>query len=118
MGNVTLYAQWTPISYSVVFDANGASGTMADQTMTYDTASALTANSFTRSGYLFQGWNTSADGSGTSYEDGPSVENLTSEDGATITLYALLEKIQSLPNTGGTGIDIILMAGIASASSV
>lgn len=110
---VTLYAQWTANTYTVTFDANGGSETMDDQSMTYDTTSDLTANAFTRAGYIFKGWNTEADGSGTACTDKQSVKNLTSEDGATVTLYAQWEKITSLPNTGGFGIGIIMLAGLA-----
>jgi uncharacterized repeat protein (TIGR02543 family) len=55
---------------TVSFDANGGEGTMANQTAS--DATALTANSFTRSGYSFTGWNTSADGTGTTFADAAS----------------------------------------------
>ena len=42
-----LYAQWTPISYTVKFNANGGSGTMANQSFKWGTAQNLTANAFT-----------------------------------------------------------------------
>lgn len=84
----TLTAQWTPNQYTVSFNANDGTGSMSNQTMTYGTAANLTANSFTRTGYEFAGWNTAADGSGTSYTDAQSVSNLTDTNGATVTLYA------------------------------
>ncbi len=68
---------------TVTFDANGGSGTMANQTMPANTATALNANTFTRSGYSFASWNTARNGSGTSYADGQSV-TLTAD----VTLYA------------------------------
>ena len=46
---------------SVDFRANGGSGSMAAQTS--DTATNLTPNSFTRTGYTFTGWSTSPTGS-------------------------------------------------------
>ncbi len=52
---------------TVSFNANGGSGTMPSQTAMYD--EALNANVFTRTGYVFVGWNTAADGSGTAYAD-------------------------------------------------
>jgi uncharacterized repeat protein (TIGR02543 family) len=82
LGNATLYAQWHAPFY-VKFDANGGTGTMADQTFVWNTPQALTANTFTRTGYDFKGWNTKADGSGTNYTDGQTITNL--ED---MTLYA------------------------------
>jgi len=77
-------------TYTIHFDANAtdAAGTMADEAMTCGTAADLTANAFVRDGYTFAGWNTSADGTGTPYADAASVEDLTTTDGATVTLYA------------------------------
>lgn len=86
--SVTYYARFTPNTYYIKFNNNGGSGNMADQTHTYDQEKTLTANSFTKVGYTFNGWNTKADGTGTSYTDKKSVKNLTSENGATINLYA------------------------------
>ncbi|WP_372971475.1 InlB B-repeat-containing protein [Marinobacter sp.] len=85
---VTLYAQWTGNTYSIAYDANEGTGTTTDSSHTYDTASALTNNGFNREGYSFAGWNTAADGTGTSYADGASVTDLSATDGATVTLYA------------------------------
>lgn len=86
---IRLYAQWTAISYTVTYDGNGSTaGSTASSSHTYDTAKALTANGFTKTGYTFKGWNTKADGSGTSYADKASVKNLSSTNGATVTLYA------------------------------
>lgn len=84
----TLYANWNINSYSVCFDANGGSGSMANLGFRYGEEKALTTNTFTRTGYTFSGWNTAANGSGTSYTDGQSVSNLTATNGATVYLYA------------------------------
>jgi uncharacterized repeat protein (TIGR02543 family) len=67
--------------YTVTFDANGGSGTMSAQTAS--SATALTTNSFTRTGYTFAGWNTVAGGTGTAYANGASYLFTSS-----ITLYA------------------------------
>ncbi len=75
-----------PADVTVTFDANGGEGTMADQVMDYNTATALTANSFTRTGYSFAGWATSATGS-KAYDDEEPV-TLTKN----MTLYALWSK--------------------------
>ena len=105
----TLYAQWTPNTYTIKFDGNGStSGSTASMSMTYDVAKNLTANGFTKSGYHFSGWNTKADGSGTSYYNKQSVKNLTATHGATITLYAQWDTnsytiaFNGNGNTGGT----------------
>lgn len=86
--NITFTAQWTPNHYTVHFDANEGAGAMSDQAFTYATAQALNANQFTRTGYVFVGWNTAKSGSGTAYSDEQSVNNLSATDGATVTLYA------------------------------
>lgn len=86
--NTTLHAKWTANTYEVAFDANGGTGSMSNQAHTYGSSLALTTNAFTHSGYYFVGWNTHADGSGTKYDGGKTVSNLTSIGGATITLYA------------------------------
>lgn len=63
-------AQWIPIpTYSVFYNANGGTGTMIDPDSPYAAGVAVTvlANSFTRVGYTFNGWNTAANGAGTPY---------------------------------------------------
>jgi len=81
--NVTLYAKWTPNNYTITFDANGGSGTMANQTIATGATVALTANAFTRAGYVFDGWSTTAGGA-IAYADGDSYTMGTSN----VTLYA------------------------------
>lgn len=85
---VTLYANWQANTYTVAYNANGGSGSMTNSSHVYDTAKALTANSFTKTGYTFAGWNTKADGSGISYANKASVSNLTSTNEGTVILYA------------------------------
>ena len=83
----TLYAQWTPNSYRVKFNKNAddAAGSMSDQPFTYDVAQNLSANDFSRDGYVFGGW---TNATGTVYADQASVKNLASENGAEIELFA------------------------------
>lgn len=56
------------------------------QTITPQTR--LSLNTYTKTGYVFVGWNTAADGSGVFYEDGAKILNLATEEGACISLYA------------------------------
>ena len=60
--DVTLYAVWKDeLHYVITFDANGGEGTMAKQLVDKDSATVtLNANAFTKSGYVFYGWNTYA----------------------------------------------------------
>ena len=85
-----------PVELTVTFEANGSAeypvkGTMAPQTVTAKTDTALNVNTFTREGFTFNGWNTAADGTGASYADGAPV-NLTENT----TLYAQWEDNHSL----------------------
>ena len=79
-------ANWTANTYKIVFNANGGDGTMAAQSFTYDTAQNLKANTFTKTGYNFDGWTT--ENGGTNYSAEQSLINLTAENNAVITLYA------------------------------
>lgn len=65
----------------VTFDANGGFGSMRDQVSLEPMA--LAPNSFTRAGYAFTGWSTTADGSGEVYND----EAIYAFD-ESVTLYA------------------------------
>jgi uncharacterized repeat protein (TIGR02543 family) len=85
---VTMHAQWTPVTYTVAYNANGGNGSMAASTHTYGVPKNLTANAFTRTGHTFAGWNTAANGGGTNYSDGASVSNLSATQSATVDLYA------------------------------
>ncbi|GEM_PF-3713501 len=86
--NHTLYAEWTPITYTIKYNGNGnTSGSTSDSTHTYDVAKNLTANGFAKTGYTFAGWATSASGS-VAHGNSASVKNLSSTQGATVTLYA------------------------------
>ena len=93
--NGTLTAQWAPITYTVKYNSNKPStastkisGSTASSTHTYNVAKNLTANGYSLSGYTFKGWNTKANGSGTTYSNKKSVKNLSSTAGATVNLYA------------------------------
>ena len=104
--NIYFYAILIPINYEISFDANGGTGTMEHKVLTYDLESNLTKNTFIREGYTFKGWNTKADGSGTSYSDEQSVKNLSSTENAVVDLYAQWEANIleiSFDANGGTG---------------
>lgn len=80
-----------PNTYTVKYNANGGSGTVADKACIYDTAFTLASSGFTKTDYVLKGWNTKSDGSGTTYTLGQSVKNLTTTDKGTVTLYAVWE---------------------------
>ena len=103
-GDTVYTARYRPAVYKVRFDANGGTGTMADQSHTYDRKQALTASAFTREGYRFTGWNTRGDGKGKAFTDKQTVTDLLAHDGAVGVLYAQWERLPetALPWSGGT----------------
>ena len=80
---ITLFAQWRRIVYTVSYNANGGSGTMAPQSVNAGEVTSVKANIFTRAGYTFTGWNTRSDGTGTFIKDRASMEV-----NGNVTLYA------------------------------
>lgn len=73
--NTTLYARWTTTA-TISYQGNGATGGSAAASGTYSLggpAYTVETNSFTRSGYSFAGWNTSANGTGAAFSPGASM---------------------------------------------
>lgn len=62
--DVTLYAQWTPNNNTITFDKNAAdaTGSTPPQILATGSSANLTTNGYSRSGYTFAGWATSASG--------------------------------------------------------
>ena len=85
-------------STTVTFNknANDATGSMTAQVYNADTLHTLPTNGFSRSGYAFDGWNTKADGSGTSYADAAQYYAVTGNMAVNETLYAQWAKIVTL----------------------
>ncbi|MDR3131229.1 MAG: InlB B-repeat-containing protein, partial [Treponema sp.] len=89
--DLTLYAQWSGIIYTVEYDGNGEDGgteSTAATSHVYGVESPLAENGFTKAGHIFGGWNTQADGLGLNYAALGNVTDLTSEAGGKLTLYA------------------------------
>lgn len=82
-----LYAVWEQNPVTVTFNANEGTGTMADQDFTCGTAQTLNANQFTRTGYCFQGWNTSSTATMVQYAD-----QATASFTENTTLYAVWQE--------------------------
>lgn len=73
---------------TISFNANGGTGTMDMQKIDAGQSANLTANTFTRTDYVFTGWNTKADGTGTTYADASLYTAPVSEDNKIVVLYA------------------------------
>ena len=84
-GNVTMTANGAGNVYYIAYNGNGAtSGSMGTTTCTYGQNCTLTGLGYGRTGYHFNNWNGS---NGGSYSNGQTVKNLTTTNGATITMY-------------------------------
>lgn len=126
---VTLYAVWNK-AFTVNYNANGGKGTMSPTVVTYGVNTQIRANTFTRSGYSFGGWNVhrksdnkwyfrDSKGNGkwcykglqpkgyslAVYKDSTTVAKTSSKAGDVITLCAVWNKNYTIRynSNGGTG---------------
>ena len=88
VADITLYAEWTavaPTNYTITYDGNTSDSGTAPADTVGNGSVTLAGNTGTlaKSGFTFDGWNTQANGNGTSYATGASY-NLTAD----VTLYA------------------------------
>lgn len=83
--SATLYAKWTADTYTVEYNKNTTEDVLipGGQTKTHDIVLMLSPDKPVRTGYTFIGWNTRADGTGTSYDAGSELSV-----NSNITLYA------------------------------
>ena len=82
--SVTLYAVWQINTWTVSYNNNGGTGTIANQTKTYGKALTLSNGSgFSKTGYILKSWNTNSAGTGTTYNLGASYTG-----NAALLLYA------------------------------
>lgn len=96
---LTLQAQYLPWSHIVDFDVNGGSGVPESFVKETDVDVVISDIQPTRQGYLFVKWNTKPDGSGVSYS--PSGVYSATQDGGTVTLYAIWTSTDILMYTNG-----------------
>ena len=95
---ITLYAQWTPTEYTIIFHANNENvenpDAMAAQVVTYDEEVALNANTYTWWQHKLVEWTTNANGTGTKYADKAVIKNLNA-NGGEVHLYAKWREIDA-----------------------
>ena len=122
--SITVEAVWTqnppePEKYRVTYDGNGStSGNVPEDKTEYssgDNVTVLSNGDLAKEGYTFKGWNTKADGKGTTYQ--PSD---TFRINGNTTLYAVWKKNgdsntdQDKPNPGtGESVWPIVLAAVA-----
>lgn len=83
------FAKWTPISYTIKFNANGGTGEMSDVVATYDQALTLPSLTFSNPHHNFVKWERQDNKQ--AYSNNQSIFNLTTQDKATIILDAIWE---------------------------
>lgn len=87
-GNKMLYAKWTPIKYTIKYNATVGTGTVADTNCTYDEDCTIAANGFTNGTQEFTGWTLNPSQPVVQFQPGKVVRNLAKRDGAVLTMYA------------------------------
>lgn len=94
-------------SYYVTYvGGEGTQGNMPTSKHPVNVDSNLPANTYTKTGYEFKGWNTKPDGSGTEYTNKDAVNNLA-KNGQAITLYAMWDlSVYTASWNQGTGYNI------------
>lgn len=85
-GNLTVYAQWSVITYSITYDSNGGSGVSGTVYKNHGSNITLTTSIPTRYGYNFKGWSTNSNASSATYAAGA-----TYSANSSATLYAVWE---------------------------
>jgi len=101
--SITLYAVWSPISYSIAFAGGaGSTGSMDPiEGVPYDVVTNLTPNAFQKTGCSFLHWQLGE----RTFADGAAVSNLTTTANETVTLTAVWDApywVRFEPN-GGEG---------------
>ncbi len=91
---VTLYAQWKPITFKVEFYPGNGNGYEDFREVTYGVFSPAFWNQYMmqKNGYVLASWNTKLDGSGKKIDVDEDISKLCSKDGEEITLYAQWEE--------------------------
>jgi len=101
-GNITFFVKWST-TYTVTYDVNYGSGTITPAFVTVTPGSSVTLpaqTGLTRTNYSLGGWNTQADGKGTTYAVGDSFTPASS-----VTIYVIWMNTITFNgnNLGGSG---------------
>ena len=96
--STTFYAKWNQVKYTVSYDGNGnTSGNVPASATNYNAGENVTVlgnvaqSPLVKTGYSFSGWNTAANGGGTSYSAGDTISSINAD----ITLYAVWQESET-----------------------
>ena len=88
---VTLYAQWTPVTYTLTYDGNTSTGGTVPAASTFTVAGPVAVKApgtMVKTGTTFAGWNTAANGTGTANAVGSSTAVVTTASSLAISTIA------------------------------
>ena len=92
--SVTLYAKWTPKTYTVTLNPQGGTGGSASVTATYD-AAMPSATMPTKTGYTFGGYYDGEGGTGTQYYNNTGASAHAWDKTSNTTLYAQWTEVRT-----------------------
>lgn len=92
-GGTTMRAQWSANKYTVIYNPNGGSGSIAKAEATYDSYFTLQKIGYEKTGYEFNGWATTNTATTAQYKVGDRVRNLTTTNNGIVNLYAVWKPI-------------------------
>ncbi len=102
-GSCTGVGNSAALTFTITYDGNGSTGgtvpTSSNVNAFASTTLATNSGTLARTGYTFSGWNTRADGAGTTYTVGQTNFAPTSD----LTLYALWNSTITYNTNGATG---------------
>ena len=114
----TLYAVWTPVSYTVTYALNGGTSTLPTQANKNINNTFTIAAAATRDGYVFGGWSdgTSIYSAGSTYTVGAANITLTAQWVPTYTVHYVMNGSLTMPTADTTTASGTIVA-LASAPS-
>ncbi len=106
--HLSVYSKWNENTYTIKFNANGGTGSIADKTVKYTDSVALpsTGVTNTENKLVLKGWATTSDATEPTYQLGQTVSKLTSTNNDTITLYAVWGTVGPINVTFDNLVDI------------
>lgn len=106
-GSVQVFvAEWEPIRYTVDYELEGGTGEVSPKLAWYGERFELPGQLISRTGYVQVGWSFNQGASTVNFMPSASVLNLSTTDGAHISLYAVWANVYlaiSFKANGGTG---------------
>ena len=100
IGDKTLYALWTPNTYTITYNANGGSGAPSSQSYTYDPNGNiyLSSDKPSKTGYTFMGWSENSSATSASFSPG---QWWGTHNANNYTLYAVWKKAVTVCGENG-----------------